>query len=338
MTSAAASELKKRLSAEGHFSAGTITAVARVAAVQQESPTYQDFFNTVGLSTPDFFSDGSASVSVVDCKPTVQPESGVLVLHLPMANPLDTNQLFQVATIAATNPGYRVIAFGNPSGGPYAFSGQNLTHQQRKGIASGSDVKPLVDAEIAYLKSQGIKHVSHAGYSFGALKAVIASYYSGDITVDSLIVIEPAAHPRGMMQLIGDFLRTDRPLNTYVNRANTPIFIEARKAAVSGTDYKKGLFRPINIAIARLLSKADFIDWLTKAMVRHPHLKVTLAWAGKSELGNDAHFKSSAHHLGQAMPGRLHSMRFADAHHALANDIHLHAAIIHESLSAPSKK
>lgn len=325
-------EFEKRLNEEGYFSAQTISAVEKVAALQQSTPTYQDFFNAVGLGVPTFFSVGKFGVSVVDCAPSAKPALGVLVVHLPMANPLDTNQLFQVATIAATNPHYRVIAFGNPSGGRYSFPGQNLNIERRRGIASGKDIKPLVSAEIAYLKSQGIKRVSHAGYSFGALKAVIASYYSGDMTVEHLITIEPAAHPRSLVQLAGDFLRTDRPLNTYVNRAKTPIFIEARKAAVSGVDYKRGLFRPINIAIARLLSKADFIDWLTKAMVRHPHVKVTLAWAGKSELGNDAHFKSSTHHLGQAMPGRLRTMRFAEAHHALANDIHLHAAIIREGL------
>lgn len=331
-----ASELANRLKAEGYFSAKTIAAVEATAKLQQNSSTFQDFFQAVGLETPTFFKHGKFGVSAVDCKPSVQPETGVLVVHLPMANPLDTNQLFQVATIAATNPSYRVIAFGNPSGGPYAFAGQNLSIEQRRAIASGKNVKPLINAELAYLKSQDIQHVSHAGYSFGALKAVIASYYSGDITVDALITIEPAAHPRGMMQLVGDFLRTDRPLNTYVNRSKTPIFIEARKAAVSGTDYKRGLLRPINIAIARLLAKADFIDWLTKTMVRHPHVNVTLAWAGKSELGNDAHFKSSAHHLGQAMPGRFNPMRFAEAHHALANDIHIHAAIIREALSRQS--
>lgn len=326
-------ELRARLGAEGCFSSATIDAVANTAALQQASPTYQDFFNTIGLSAPQFVRKGKSGVSVVDCAAQTKPQVGVLVVHLPMGNPLDTNQLFQVATIAATNPSYRVIAFGNPSGGRYAFSGQNLTHSDRRSIAGGTHVQPLVAAEIAYLQSQDIQHVSHAGFSFGALKSVIAAYYSGDITVDTLVTIEPVAHPRGLKQLIGDFLRTDGPLNTYVNRAKVPIFIEARRAAVNGRDYKRGLFRPINIAIARLLSRADFIEWLTKAMVRHPHMKVTLAWASKSELGNDAHFKSSSHHLGLAMPGRFRAMRFAEAHHALANDVHLHAAIIREGLT-----
>lgn len=326
-------DIKQRLKGLGHFSKETIDGVIEVARLQQSFPTYQPFFDELNLSTPHLFEGLNGGVTVVDLPARQRPEAGVLVVHLPMANPLDTNQLYQVATITAANPSYRIIAFGNPSGGRYSYPVQNLSAQKRTAIANGSGIQYLVEVEVEYLKSQNITTVSHAGYSYGALKAVIESYYSGDVTVENIIVIDPAAHPRGLVQLAGDFLRTDLRLNTYVNRANTPAFIEARKAAVTGNEYKVGLLRPINRAIIRLLSKTDFIDLLTKTMVRHPHVKVTLAWAAKSELGNDAHFKSSTHHLSQAMPGRLRPMRFGDDYHALANDIHLHAAIIREGLS-----
>ena len=325
-------ELAERLKETGYFSEATITTVLGVAAQQREAPTYQDFFTAVQLPTPALFHKDDATVAYIDCPAKSNKAKGVLVVHLPMANPLDTNQLFQVATIVAANPQYRVIAFGNPSGGAFSFAGQNLSAKDRRGIAQGTHKEALVKGELAYLASQHISHVSHAGYSYGALKALIETYYAHAMTVEKLIVIEPPAHPRSLIQLANDFLRTDAPLNQYVNRTNTPIFIAARKDAINGNAYKMGLLRPINRAIARLLARTDFIDLLTKAMVRHPAMKVTLAWAEKSELGNDAHFTVSAHHLSLAMPGRFQAFRFIGAHHALANDVHLHAAIIRQAL------
>lgn len=324
--------LRERLKQEGYFSAETIDVVTEVAKRQWQSGTYQEYFASLAIPSPQLFVGKSgAGVIVVDV-PAKRKEEGVLVMHLPMANPLDTNQLFQVATIVAANPGYRVIAFGNPSGGAYRYKAQALSSLKRRGIASDNHSEYLVETELAYLASQKLTRVSHIGYSFGALKALLESYHAGTIAVEHLITIEPPAHPRPLIQLASDFLRTDAHLNRYVDRADTPIFIQARKDAVNGRDYRRGLLRPINIAIARLLARADFIDILTKTMVLHPALRVTLSWAGKSELGNDAHFTVSAHHLSLAMPGRLNAMRFADAHHSVANDPYLHAAIITESL------
>lgn len=326
------SHTKQRLEECHCFSPQTIQTVATVAKRQVQYTRYQEFLDTVGVPPVQLhIAEGGNGVTFVDI-PAKTKQAGVLVVHLPMANPLDSNQLFQVATIAAGAPDYRVIAFGNPSGGKYAFRQQNLSMKQKWAIARGGNVEPLVAAELDYLKGQGVRRVVHAGYSYGALKAMFASYYESPIEVTGLICVEPVAHPRSLIQLVRDFLRTDNPLNKYVNRSKIPAFIDARKHAVDGPGYLKGLVRPINIAIAFLLARTDFMTLLKKILIKRPAMHVAVAWGGKSELGNDAHMTTTLHELSSANP-RVHALRFAEDTHALANDIHIHAAIILEALT-----
>lgn len=323
---------QKRLVEYGFFSKETVKKVADVAVQQIEYRRYQDYLASVGVPEVQLHTaNDGGGVPVVDIPAKAPRRQGVLVVHLPMGNPLDSNQLFQVATIAAANPEYRVISFGNPSGGPFAFRQQNLTALKRQGIASGRKVAPLVAAELDYLKAQGIRRVVHAGYSYGALKATLASSVEADVVVEGLVCIEPVAHPRSIVQLVGDFLRTDAALNKYVNRSGIPVFIDARKHAVKGRHYTRGLIRPINIAVAYLLARIDFIPLFKNVLAKWPKLHAMVVWAGKSELGNDAHMKANFHGISHNNP-RVHTMRLTDDVHAFANDIHLHAAIICEAL------
>lgn len=326
------SHTKQRLEECYCFSPQTIQTVATVAEQQARHTRYQDFLDIIGAPAVQLHTTKKGrGVTFVDI-PAKTKQVGVLVVHLPMANPLDSNQLFQVATIAAGVPNYRVIAFGNPSGGSYAFRQQNPSIKQKWAIARGNNVESLVTAELDYLKSQGVRQVVHAGYSYGALKAMFASYYESPVEVSGLICVEPVAHPRSIVQLVGDFLRTDNPLNKYVNRSKIPAFIDARKHAVDGLSYRKGLIRPINIAIAFLLARTDFMTLLKKILTKRPAIHAVVAWGGKSELGNDAHMTTVLHQLSSANP-RVHALRFAEDTHALANDIHIHAAIILEALT-----
>lgn len=326
------SHTKQRLEECNCFSPQTIQTVAAVAQQQVRHTRYRDFLHIVGVPTVQLHvAKGGSGVTFVDI-PAKTKQIGVLVIHLPMGNPLDSNQLFQVATIAAAVPNYRVIGFGNPSGGRYAFRRQNLSMKQRRAIARGGNVEPLVAAELDYLKSQGVRRVVHAGYSYGALKAMFASYYESAVEVQGLICIEPVAHPRSIIQLTGDFLRTDSPLNKYVNRSKIPAFIDARKHGVDGLSYRRGLVRPINIAVAFLLARTDFMMLFKKILIKRPAIHAVVAWGGKSELGNDAHMTTMLQNITSTHP-RVHAFRFAEDTHALANDLHIHAAIILEALT-----
>ncbi len=314
------------------FSEATIKTVAEFAQKQAGYATYQDFFKATGVPEVKLHTfTKSSAVPVVDI-PAMSKERGVLVMHMPMGNSVDPSQLYQVATVAAVNPSHRVIAFGNPSGKPFSFREQNLTFKDRFNIAFTKNLKSLVAPELDYLQSKGITAAFHIGYSYGALKALIASDYSQPGQIKGLLLIDPVAHPRYPQQLLGDFSSTFKPMGEYVNRTHMQTYLDARQDAMKLVDYSKGLARRINVAIGLLLSRMDFIKKLDDVMKKYPKADVTVAWGGKSELGNDAHLKANLYNLSQEYP-YIHTMRLENDTHAFANDIHLYAAIVNTILT-----
>ncbi|MGV9002322.1 MAG: hypothetical protein ACOH18_05210 [Candidatus Saccharimonadaceae bacterium] len=323
---------KQRLEKYGIFSDTTIESIATFAQKQSAYNTYQAFFKAVAIPAPHLYVNKKGEgVEVVDI-PAKGNEKGVIVLHLPMGNPLDANQLYNVATIIATNPKYRVIAFGNPSSKPFSYKEQNLTFWKRFGIGSLLNLQPLVAAENSYLQKHKVSNIHHIGYSYGVHKALVETFYTKPGMVTSILLVDPVAHPRGIKQLIEDFLRAFKPMGEYVNRTKLQTYFDARAEAARTTRPKKALSRPINIAIGFMMDRLDFIPFLKKVIASHPGLQVTVAWGSKSELGNDALLSTSLQQLAQDNSQRVNSIRLKDDTHAFANDIHLYAAIIRESL------
>lgn len=322
-----------RLEKYNVFSEATITTVASFAEKQNTYKTYQAFFKDIGISKPKLFvATNGAGVPYVDISAKKKSSKGVIILHLPMANPLDENQLYHIATVAGTNPDYRVIAFGNPSGKPYKFKQQNLSFWQKASIAFTKNSRALVEAELEYLASQKLGKVHHVGYSYGAHKAMIESFYS-DNTTASMTLIDPVAHPRGFRQLVHDFKNTFHPMGEYVNRTQLQTYFDARKTAAETRHHDHALTRPINIAIGVLLRRIDFVTLFEKVLEVQPSIAATVAWGSESELGNDAHMKVSMHRLKYESRKNIQALRLVAGKHALANDIHLYAAIIKQAIS-----
>lgn len=320
-----------RLARYDLFSKETIAHVAALAQVQASYPTYQDFFHSVGMNEVKFHTDKKGrGVSYVDI-PAREIEKGVIVYHLPMANPLDPNQLYQVATVASALPAYRIIAFGNPAGKPYNFKEQNLRFKDRLAITFTTKRRVLVAAELDYLASKNITSMYQVGYSYGALKALLESNYAPAGSLKGIYTLEPVAHPRYPQQLAADFGRTMKPLGDYVNRTELKTFLDARKDSANMVDYTKGLTRQINVAIGYMLSRVDFLSLLNQVLARHPDAKAWVAWASKSELGNDAHLSTRLDALHQENPN-IQGYRLEGDAHAVANDVHLTAALLYEAL------
>ncbi len=316
------------------FSDETIETVAKTAKKQASYQSYRDFFEDAGIPVPTLYiTKKKTGVPVVDIPSKVEPSKGTIVVHLPMANPLDPNQLYQIATIVAVNPAYRVVAFGNPSGIPNFYRQQNLSLRQRIAIAFTNNIQALVAAELEYLNAQNIDNSYHVGYSYGALKTLISSYYAKPGVIKGMILVDPVAHSRGFKQLVENFQATLGPLGEYVNRTMLESYFEARKdTSESARQPRRGLVRQINIAIGLLLARIDFINFFEKVLERHPDVSATVAWGSKSELGNDAHLKANLYNLVHSKY-EVHSMRLEGDKHAMANDVHLYAAIIKEALS-----
>ena len=330
-----AEKTKARLQSYGLFSDATIKTVTKVAQQQVEYARYEDYFKGMGLPAPALhYYTKRRAVPVVDVAPRQHPEQGVIAMHLPMGNPLDANQLYQVATMAATLPAYRIVAFGNPSGAPYRFKQQGRSLGELWRIAFGRSKQALVAGELDYLSSMNYENVCHVGYSYGAHKALIASTHSSAV-VAGIVLVDPVAHSRYARQLLGDFKRTFGPMGEYVNRTGVDSYFEARKAT-AGVRYNAGLVRPVNLAVGMMLSRLDFIPLLGRVAKQHPHARITVAWGSASELGNPAHLQANLHNLGQGYRD-VRSYRLEGDTHTFANDIHLHAAIICESLSGVKK-
>lgn len=323
----------ERLKGYYPFSQATIQAVASFAKKQADFKTYQDFFTAVGVPTPNIFlAKNGKGVPVVDIKPRIQPEKGVLVVHLPMGNPLDPNQLYHLATIAGVNAAYRVIGFGNPGGGKYNFREQNLNAWQLLGIASTLNPKHLVAAELEYLQQQGIRQVYQIGYSYGALKALLSGIFAPQNSVRGAVIIEPVSHRRGLLQLKSDFEATFEPMGGYVHAPQLQTFHDARKPEPTKKEIQEGLTRPISISIAFLLALSNLKNVITRFFRVQPSASLTLAWGSKSELSNDGRMRQLAKEVSEEKSG-VKTIRLPGQKHALANDVHLYAAIVHEALS-----
>lgn len=322
----------KRLASYYSFSPQTIKAVATFAQKQAAFTNYEDFFQSVGMPEAQVYTlRKKQGAVVIDIKPR-QPQTRVLVVHLPMGNPLDPNQQYQLATLAGVFPDARIIGFANPSGGSYKFREHNLTVLQKLGIATTIHPKPLVAAELAYLQQQQIKDAQYIGFSFGALKALLAATYAPAGAVKGLVTIELVSHPRGPKKLLNDFQDTLEPLGAYVEATALPTFWQARNASASGHDYNTGLLRPINLAIGMLVSRLDALKQARQVLETRKDLHLTMAWGTKSELVDTQRMNTWVAAAKTEFPGRVQSFALQNLKHGLANDVHLHAAIIYEAL------
>lgn len=321
----------ERLSGYYPFTPEVIEQVADVAEWQSKFTTYGDFFNAMGIEEPSRVTfDGYYPSEFIDIR---QPDANpyeALVYHLPMANALDPNQLYQIATIAKANPGHRVIAMGNPSG--RGFDAGLLNHEQRKKVANGN-LEPVVEPLLKYLDKKKINKARHVGYSYGVDLAAVAAAH-GDQEVDRAVVIEPASVVRrNLAKLAINFHSTVKEASRYVNASDLETFIEARKDSVGPTAYALSLTRFTNIAIARGLAKGGFQDRLDTAIEAQPDMKTTLAWGTESELAINSLVSLYGYCLARRLePGRLVPLPLKGQKHALANDIHLQAAIVLEGL------
>lgn len=323
----------ERLAGYYPFSIETREAVSDFADKQARYRTYQDFFDEVGVGQPYVVEQtGYKPVSVLDIRPDEHDPAEALFYHLPMANPLDANQMYQVATIAGTNPGKRVIAAGNPSAPGYGAG--RLTHSQRAAVTRG-DLTPTVDPVLRFADEQGIEFAEHVGYSYGSDKAAEAATRANH-EVKNIVAIEPVVGARNLLKLGLDFAATAKHLKRYVEANELPSFNEARQDSVGPLAYNLGLLRLTNIAIARALGRGDFDSRVMAAMdqSRQENAVATIIWGSASELARDGLCKALYSTLEQTYGSRrVQRIRLEDQTHALANDVHLQAAVVLDALS-----
>ncbi len=315
----------ERLGGYQVFSPHVVDAVAEFADFQASFKTYQEFLTSQGITEGMLADKGLA---YIDLRPKEHDPAEALVVHLPMANPLDPNQLYGIATIAGTNPNKRIIAFANPSGPGY--DGNWLLHSERRKVVRGNG-RPLVASLEHRLSQVGIDTVDHYGYSYGVEKALAASM--GHTSVKSLILLEPASvEPRNLVSLGLAFAKSAGRLEEYVQACNLPTFEDAREDSVGALSYNLGLARLSNIAIARYISQGRFFANYRHALLANHNASATVAWGSESELASDQILSNTLNQPGYTQ--RTNDLRLVGHGHAVANDIHVQAAVVLEGLAA----
>lgn len=323
--------VRERLEAH-QFTPDVVDTVSAFAEEIATHTSYDETFRRVGM--PDvqkYHHDGYKSVDIIDVRPKEYDPNKAMLVHLAMANPLDPNQRYQIATIAGNHPNTRIIAAGNPSGPGY--NGGRLTHAQRKTVAH-NNLRPVVEPLVRYAEAHGISDVHQVGYSFGADRAATAAGY--DVyNVASLTAIEPASVAvRSLIKLGRSFASSASSLEKYVQDSQTPAFEAARGESVGALAYNLGLARLSNLAVARALALGGFEARTRAALTAHSSLQATIAWGTESELASDAHMRPLMHRLSSDYYHRVHRIHLEGERHALANDIHLQAAIVLEGTKA----
>ena len=320
----------ERLQSYYNFSDETLAATESVAGYQSTFSSYQQYFEK-GLGIPDgpkYTRDGQHQV--IDIRPPEHDPKMAMVVHLPLANPLDANQIFQVGTIANTNPHLRVIAFGNPSGPGYQAG---MLYKQARIRVTRGDFAPVVEPVKRYLDNAHIERVHHVGASYGADLAAEAAA-DGSYHTEHLVPIEPAAIKFWKLREFAKAFKSSAlPLQGYVKAANQPLYMAARQDSVKGVAYNLGIARLSNIAAIRGLARGGFERRVDRALQEQPQARATIIWGSESELAIDGIVNSIVSSLQGLHPRRVAAIRLRGQKHSLVNDIYLHAALVREALN-----
>lgn len=319
----------ERLAGYYPFSEETIDTVAEFAERQAAFSSYQNFFENIGIGDKRSYSpigwDEKYAIEILDVRPDEHDPAEAILYRLPMANPLDPNQIFQIATIAATNPNRRIIAAGNPSGGEYSAGA--LPKHKRKAVAD-NNLSFLSIPLREYADSQGVEKFDEVGGSFGANVAVNLAHHWN---IGNIVAIEPVVGKRSLLKLGLDFASSANALDGYVEAADLETFKDARGDSVTAMQYNRGLMRLTNLAIARALTVPRFEGDSSADLMYNPNTSLSIIWGSKSELAIDGLMKNLQENLQhQFTPERVQAIRLEGQKHALANDVHLQAAIVLE--------
>ena len=307
-----------------------ITGIVSAVAERQTSMSYQDFMKEVGFNgviTPEP-AEGFTPTSIVDIRPREHDPKAAIMVHLAMANPLDPNQLMQIATIAAANPNSRVIASGNPSGKGY---GTGLLHGKQLWQVARGDYRPTVEPLVRYAEQQGIEEAAQVGFSFGVEKGHTAAAFDAFKTTHDVAIEPVPIVRRPVLWLATKFMLTGGPLEEYVNANGNPAFREARNDSVTMTQYISGLGRLTNIAIAEGMTHATSMKRWAKAIEQNPDMISTFAWGSDSELAKDNQMFNNVMHA-RAGQENVHHIRIEGGKHNMVNDLALQSAIIKTGL------
>lgn len=302
----------------------TVTTVAEA----QHDLTLVETLARAHIPEPKHFRGGDKSVEVLDIIPPGGYDQ-TQVFHLTMAGPIDPDRTLRAAILAAVQPATRIIMAGNPAG-PGKSSGKLALHSMPS-VWRG-DLRPTIDPTLRYLDSQAITSATHVGGSFGADKAATAAGYADRYGQDvpNLVSIDPASvKRRSLLTLAKEFRSTEKHLDEYTLATDSRPYFEARSRSGGSLEYRLGLLRPTNLAIAHALTLDGFGKRVDTALTRQPDMRAGLLWGVESELAiHGLMLGITAQLKDRYSEERVSGTPLPRHKHAMLSDPYFHAAMV----------
>ena len=326
----------ERLRAYHPFDEDVLETVSKLAEVQRRCS-----WNSIARALPDktiYAPDNSSPIEVLDI---VQGDyESTQVYHLPFGYGLDASMTMRLATLAAAQPSTRLIAISGPGG--IGRGKGRLPMKDCQALAKGN-MRPVVEPLFRYLNSQKLSNVVQLGYSSGADKAAMATFYAEhyDQSVPKGIFMEPVSvTPRSLIDLALAFKVGAKGRSDYAKATNCPAYFEARKLA---KEQKKAYGLPVhalnllrisNLAIANSLTYPVFWPYLSGALDQNSNLKTDLVWGSQSSVSRDKSIKHQLKKTNRLYPNlnRVRTMVIDGAMHAMSEDIYLLSAMVLQSV------
>lgn len=319
------------------FSDDTMEAVERVAAVQA-GLSYKDYFSKYEVGKPVDLESRNGDTASILIFPTerrndVDPSSAD-IMYTSMACPIDPKSIYWALTIHRLFPDRMSVLVGNPAGPGY--SGGSLSRSGRR-IVSGSDFTPTVEPVLEELQKRHITITNQIGASQGVNRVNAATTNASryDIQVSRMVHIEPSdPYERPIPTLAKDFFSSGKHLNHYIEAAGSDAFEQADRDCAGWASWISGLiFRPTNVAHSQGLAKGMYFPNTVDAL-NAGQSRLHAFWGTNSEMAadpiNSMFYQSLITIMGS---GRIEATRLPGQYHALSNDIHLLAALVHHAIA-----
>jgi len=226
--------------------------------------------------------------------------------------------------------------YGNAGLGHRNATGR-LSREDRKLMTGENTLAPVVDPTLQHLKRSKIGKIAILGASQGADVGATAAGRSPlyGIETEQAVLADSASNIRLSLPTLGiSFAKAGNKLQHYVDETNSEPYsqIVSEEKWVGPEGYMTGVFRPTNIAIAKVLSRNGYKDRVRSAMQNNPNMRLADMWAADSEVGDRAVAQAIAETLTQEFgEDRVTGMEI-NGGHAIINQLDVHAAMMMQGL------
>lgn len=265
------------------------------------------------------------------------PDTPHSVLFAPMNTPVDENMAMRAIRLQASMPERPLVVIGSPNARPESF---HLIAPQAVSVIEHPSIVPFTPSAAKLIRLISPEIEALLGYSLGAdMAAGVAARlaHEGVEVTTSVLVESPATRRRTLLRLLADFKSSEPPLDAYIAHSDSIALGEARSLAEQPlSKYARGMLSLTNIALARVLADGLFADRVNAALDAQHTMHAVVGWGTESELTRQADAARAVARIKNAHGPRAHEMELHGMHHAGADDINLHAAMMLQGISIAS--